>query len=437
MIACSTGVLLSLGWPDKGFSPLLLFAFVPLLWVENYIAADENKRFGRFAGFFYSYVSFLIWNILTTYWVWYSTPVAALAFTLNSLFMAFAFQLFHYVRKRLRWGVFGYLFLPLFWIAFEYAHLNWDGSWPWLTLGNGFATLPQIVQWYQLTGVLGGTLWILASNILALKLVEGILRKEKKKILLRKAGILSSAIFVPVVLSLVMYFAYDEPADARPVEVVVVQPNVDPWTAQYDLPFDELTDQLISLAREKATSTTEFFITPESSIQENIDEEYLRDSYSYQVIRSFLNRYEKMTAVVGLSSYANLPEGVQTPAMREYKNRRGMFYERYNSALLINHDTSYQLLHKSKLTPGVEIMPLQRQLPFIKKLALNLGGTIGSLGIDKERQVFQSGTTGTKVAATICYESIYGEYVGEYVRKGAELIFIVTDRKSTRLNSSH
>jgi apolipoprotein N-acyltransferase len=60
----------------------------------------------------------------------------------------------------------GYLALPIYWIAFEYVHLNWDLSWPWLTLGNGFMYNPEWVQWYEYTGALGGSLWVWAANLL-------------------------------------------------------------------------------------------------------------------------------------------------------------------------------------------------------------------------------------------------------------------------------
>ena len=51
-------------------------------------------------------------------------------------------------------------------VAFEYLHLNWDLTWPWLTLGNVFASMPGMVQWYSITGTLGGTAWILLCNFL-------------------------------------------------------------------------------------------------------------------------------------------------------------------------------------------------------------------------------------------------------------------------------
>ena len=42
---------------------------------------------------------------------------------------------------------FGYISLIAFWMCFEYVHLqDWGLSWPWLTLGNAFATKTEWVQ---------------------------------------------------------------------------------------------------------------------------------------------------------------------------------------------------------------------------------------------------------------------------------------------------
>jgi apolipoprotein N-acyltransferase len=90
-------------------------------------------------------------------------------------------------------------------------------------------------------------------------------------------------------------------------------------------------------------------------------------------------------------------------------------------------DGKYQLYHKSKLTPGVEIMPYAKYLGFIENLAIDLGGTVGSLGTDDIRKVFVSSEDSLRVSAVICYESVYGEFFAEFARSGAELIFIVTN----------
>ena len=71
-------------------------------------------------------------------------------------------------------------------------------------------------------------------------------------------------------------------------------------------------------------------------------------------------------------------------------------------------------------------MPYPAVFGFLEKLAIDLGGTAGSLGTQEERSVFIS-PNGISVAPVVCYESIFGEYVGEYVRNGANLIFIITN----------
>ena len=77
LISCFSGLLLSLAWLDLLFAPLMLVAFVPMLWVEDYISKNnEDKRFSSYAGFAYSYLPFLIWNATTIFWVSFSTPAA-------------------------------------------------------------------------------------------------------------------------------------------------------------------------------------------------------------------------------------------------------------------------------------------------------------------------------------------------------------------------
>ena len=55
--------------------------------------------------------------------------------------------------------------LASLWISFEYLHLTWEITWPWFTLGNIFAKHNAVVQWYEVTGTLGGSVWVLAANI--------------------------------------------------------------------------------------------------------------------------------------------------------------------------------------------------------------------------------------------------------------------------------
>ena len=76
---------------------------------------------------------------------------------------------------------------------------------------------------------------------------------------------------------------------------------------------------------------------------------------------------------------------------------------------------------------GIENLPYKSILePLLGNVMLNLGGTISTKTIQEERSVFIA-NDGTKVAPIICYESVYGEFVTGYVKKGAQFLAIITN----------
>ena len=86
-----------------------------------------------------------------------------------------------------------------------------------------------------------------------------------------------------------------------------------------------------------------------------------------------------------------------------------------------------QIYHKSRLVTGSEKMPYTDLFPIIEKLAPNLGGTSGTLGSQHERTVFTPANQDYNIGVAICYESIYGEFLTGYVKKGANLMAVITN----------
>jgi len=424
LISLLGGIILSLAWPERGFAPFLFIGFIPFLFIEDYILKHRD-HYSKISVFLLTFPGFLLWNMLTTWWIWISTDFGSiLAWVLNAMMMSATFYFFHFTRRAMtaRQNQFSLIF---FWISFEYFHHNWEGTWPWLSLGNGFASWHKWIQWYEYTGIFGGALWILLVNILLYQLLERIWKKEKSTRIIIPAIITILLIVLPVLQSYRLYNRYKE--KPWPVDVIVIQPNIDPYNEQYSLPPSEILATNLTLARQKINGMADFVVSPESSIQENVWEERLDDSRSLDTLQTFLAGFPKAGYVIGASTYHHFEPGDKLSATaRKYRSSEG-HYDVFNSAIYLDSTGSIRIHHKSKLTPGVEKMPFARLMKPLENLAVNLGGTVGSLGVDKERTVFTRPADSLKVAPVICYESVFGSYVTQYIRKGANLIFVITN----------
>jgi len=235
------------------------------------------------------------------------------------------------------------------------------------------------------------------------------------------------AAIVPIVISYIIYYNYEE--IENPVEIVVVQPNTDPYNEQYDQDPEVLLEKNLIMAREVITEKTRFVVFPESTLYDgrySIWEENLWRSPLLRQLQKFIFENPELSVVIGASTHRNIPEGEKkTNAARKFRNSDHYYYS-YNTSFLIDTSKIIQVHHKSKLTPGVEIMPSWGILKPIENLAIDLGGTIGTLGRDEHTVIFEDKRQ-IKVSPIICYESVYGEFVAETIREGAEMIFVVTN----------
>src|SRR5690606_562236 len=103
-----------------------------------------------------------------------------------------------------------------------------------------------------------------------------------------------------------------------------------------------------------------------------------------------------------------------------------MFYDSFNAGVLVDGSSKLQFYHKSKLVPGAELMPFGKALSLLKPFFAHFGGTTGGYGSQDKPSVFYS-ASGIGAAPVICYESIWGNYVAEYVKMGAQFIAVITN----------
>lgn len=421
-LAILSGILLSISW-NNIFPGLIFIALVPLLVLENDLSNRVTSKSGNL--FWLSWLSFALWNGSAAWWVGYASLWGAIALlSFNSFWQAVVFWLFHISKRKLKIKI-GWLILVSYWLAYEYIYQRTEISWPWFNLGNIFGNMVELVQWYEYTGTLGGTLWVLLINIgIAGIVIESAKNRTLKSVRLK---ILSTAVLLlfPAVISIIMYNKYEE--NFKPLKILIIQPNIDPYNDKFgNLTHQKQLNIILGEAEKTNSREIDYFVGPETAILGKNIENRMLESNAIVRIKEFLKKNSGGRFVIGAETQKEyLPEEVLPHTARK-NDSTNIWEDRYNSAIQIDSSGSIQIYHKSKLVVGVEKMPFSKYLKFLEKFPVKLGGTYGSLGDQDFRGTFAGGNS-TSVAPIICFESIYGQYVTDYVKGGATILFVITN----------
>lgn len=405
-------VLLSAGW--LGITGLtLLVALVPLLIISENLS-DSKRDFWRMFG--YAALTFLLWNAATIWWVWNATPLGPLAAGIVGTFYNLCgFMAYHYTSKRAPRAL-AYTILVTLWIATEWAYNSADVmTFPWLLLGHGFSGDIWAVQWYEYTGIFGGTLWALISNIAIFE----ILRTRTTTAKVRAAII----VIAPIILSVALLLSY-RPSE-RTTEISIIQPNVPCYEDERKASGKmQPTNDIINLIA-KVPASSSFMLMPESALAYipgigSIDES--RMEYITPFLDSFVgDNHPNTKLITGASTMVRYGDTKATNTAHYYKNYG--WYDRYNSALLVNDKGMVEdIYHKGKLVIGVEAVPMKGIFDFLE---IDLGGITGQLGWGKEFKVFSNESV--NIGPSICYEGLYGNHFAGFARNGAEVMALVSN----------
>ena len=435
------GLLCASSFAPYNFLLGAMIGFIPLLWVEESISKkgkDKNWRVFWSAYLFYAVFNFTgIWWISNAAWIAVITSVI-----LNSFFFSLTALFYHGVKSRLG-NKAGYIsFITLF-IAWEYIELlDWDFSWPWLTLGHSLANWPSLMQWYSFTGVLGGSFWLILINLylfFALKV-----RLEIKEYFLAFKKLLNAIYFViiPVIISLFQYYNFEE--IGKDVDVVVLQPNMDPYENDRFINEDGIREpyyssgihikKMLEMASTKMDQHVDFLLMHETALPATESDKTLNISSDLGIVKNWRAKYPKLNILTGLAYQDYKVSNVELnkiPPTYKIDRRNGLYFEYFNSSILINSSDSLAKYHKSKLVLGVERIPdyLIYFQKYYQDFDSNPNASIynPNNGIQIERTVFNSIDDSISIAPIICYESVFGEYVTGFVRNGANILGIITN----------
>ena len=426
ILALASGLLLGFAWPTEGITLLIFIALVPLLQLEHRIRNDK-KQFKALRIFAYSYLSFLLWNLITTWWLIHST-IWGMAFAnlCNSLFFALIFTLFYWVKQRLPHKS-AYIFLVALWLAFEKLHLEWDFSWTWLNLGNVFSEKIYWIQWYEYTGTFGGSLWVWIVNIWIFNRIQNHTSLLSIKSILTTLSTPLIAIALPIAFSLYTY--QKVPLAEKKLNIALLQPNIDPYNEKYKLTNLELLEQLKDQMKPFKAIDFDYLLTPETYFAEGFGEElaiYDR-SLLHQSIQKELINFPLTQWITGIQFYDVYAQN-DSPSLTANKVREGLWVDYYNSALQESFQNAPEAYHKSKLVVGIENMPFKKYLkPLLGDVLIDLGGTVSSRVVQEKRRVFSHPIHQTQAAPIICWESVFGEFVTGYIREGAQFLAVISN----------
>ena len=428
LLSVLSAVLLSLPWLVPGTGIVALFAFLPLL-VADVIARQNGMR--RF--WLCSLSCFIIWNSATTFWVCNATVGGGLfAILANSAQMLLIWLLFSLGKRKLGSGALPYIFLAAMWIAWERRYFFVDISWPWLTLGNAFASTTKLAQWYEYTGTIGGSLWIWICNLSLFGMMMSLLSGSwgRWNIKARASAVVASvAIFVvPVAASLAIYGRYAEKSEGS-VDVLIAQPNLDPYQKFESLTQMEQTDilleQLQSALAQEAGSDTMLMIAPET-FTSSVFLHDINANPSVQAMQQLLSRHPGSTMLFGASTYDIYSQRTAPSLLaRPYGNA---WIESHNSAVVTDGQRHNEVYHKSKLVVGTELTPYPKIFVPLDNWLSSLMGVYGLMAREvgqEERSLLHHGDV--PFGCAVCYESIYGEYCTDYVKKGAKFMTVITN----------
>ncbi len=436
-IAIVGGVMLWLAWPPLPLTLLIFIALVPFLLLADLFPPNADKVARRryvlllFAGL-------LLWNVATTWWVGKASFWGGIfANVANATLMLLPWLVYRFNRQS-GGRVLGYISLMAAWMSFEYLHLRWEFTWPWLNLGNVFAGQHKWIQWYDRTGTFGGTLWVWLVNILFYELVRPIILPQTGSYAPSRFTFVQHPVFrlllpvtliaVPIIISVRMYDNYTP--SGEPVSITVLQPNFDPYTQKFSMPYGKMMEKMVAASQSALTVETEYLVWPETSIPEPIWLDRIERAVPLRKLQDLQDSFPDLTTIVGINAFMryDLPEERTATTRMLINNRFGdtLWYDAFNSAIQMQHNGPTVWYHKSKLVPGAERMPYPQLLKFLDVFTISLGGVSGTYGTQKERTVFTN-KNGHSVATAICYESVFGEYVTRYVKNNAGLIFIITN----------
>lgn len=404
-------MLLGFSWPPNYSYALLFLAFVPLLIIDKY---TENTKKGTSLFLFYTFLSLLLWSIISTDWLFQIVPAPSIViYMVTSLLTLLPFFLFKVFKNQFgKW--LSYFALIAFYLSYEFLIQRWDLAYPYLLLGNGLSTAPYLVQWYEYTGVLGGSLWVLAVNILLYSIITTTHKVKNGLIAL-------TVVIIPISVS--FYITPNSEIDEKEKTFIsVLHSSVDARSVKYNISTDSLISRYAREHQIQPSEKISLIVWPESALP---DAGWIEDFSISKELNSVRTLTKKFDAdiVTGFIATELVDKNSENPTPLIQETANGLNYRSYNGAILIKSSSDkIRYRTKQKLVPIEETIPYPKYLSFLRNSFGSLGGFMISHR-QKNKDLFVTSDK-KKFVYLICYESIFADFTRKLVKNGAQFIVV-------------
>jgi apolipoprotein N-acyltransferase len=454
-LAALSGLLQILPFPIAGPIPLwrTAFAWIGLLPLLYALLADDRRgeRLSPWQSALLGYLSGVIWYAGNCYWIYQTMylygglpkPVALGILVLFALYLGLYHALFGAVVGGLRRAGFGrnavLLLVPFAWVAVELARARIT-SFPWDLLGMTQVDNPLLSRLAPVTGVYGLSFVVALVNTLWLLRVK----VQGRRMMRPALAVAAVALCVGYVVGV---HALPEVKLSPPTgAATLVQENLSVGAEQKGLP-ESIGQKLESFSHLSTHPSPTFLAgipemagTPEVVILH-------RGGMDAQEVPEAQDQTQTWTPKTDLIVWPEAPSEFYTtePEFLEAMHRladsskslliigslgiapnpdpaNGRPYLLYDSAAFFRpNDAGISRYDKIHLVPFGEYIPFKSLLGFAHKLTAG----VGDMDRGTQRTVYQIG--GHTYAAFVCYESIFGDEVRQFVKNGAQVLVNISD----------
>jgi len=398
--------LLAASYPPFDLPVLSFVAVAPAVILVRGFALAGDLRGALRWGFWYGFAS----QGLVLYWLvvalWHFTPLSALGYlatiTIFGLWHALLFWFVTRARRDLPaiplWAVF-----PVVWTAVEWAvgHQG-DIRFPWLGLGTSLGDATTLVQWADIAGARGVTLWLAWCNVMV---ADAFLAAGGERG--AGSGTLRWRPIVAVMATVLAAWGYgtwrERTLPLRDVGIVgLIQPNEgfqEKWDPGH---ADSMVSKLVGMSRALvAEKHPQLLLWPEAAVPG-----YFFQHPAWPAAIGGLAR-ETRTPIFTGGLYAEFhPDGGS-----DYYNA-GFYFD------TVGRWQPYPVYQKHYLVPIVE------RVPFVPPRWLQLKW-FGGFGIGRGLPLYASPLG--RFGVMICYESAFEALARGYRGTGAEFLVNITN----------